>query len=45
MMSLGWVVGPLIGGYLSGIGFSVNFLSTLIPPLGLAFVLTLGLPE
>ncbi|ASI98864.1 MFS transporter [Thermococcus celer] len=44
MMSLGWVVGPLIGGYLSGIGFSVNFLSTLIP-LGLAFVLTLGLPE
>lgn len=43
MMSLGWVVGPLIGGYLSGISFALNFLSTLIP-LGLAFVLALRLP-
>jgi MFS family permease len=43
MMSLGWVVGPLIGGYLSGISFTLNFLSTLIP-LGLAFLLALRLP-
>ncbi len=43
MMSLGWVVGPLIGGYLSGRSFTLNFLSTLIP-LGLAFVLALRLP-
>jgi len=43
MMSLGWVVGPLIGGYLSGISFQLNFMSTLIP-LGLAFVLALRLP-
>ena len=44
MMSLGWVVGPLIGGYLSGISFETNFASTLIP-LGLAFLLALRLPE
>ncbi|ASA78267.1 MFS transporter [Thermococcus sp. 5-4] len=43
MMSLGWVIGPLIGGYLSGISFTLNFLSTLIP-LGLAFILALRLP-
>ncbi|CAI1492392.1 Permeases of the major facilitator superfamily [Thermococcus nautili] len=43
MMSLGWVVGPLIGGYLSGISFQLNFMSTLIP-LGLAFLLALRLP-
>ncbi len=43
MMSLGWVVGPLIGGYLSGISFTLNFVSTLIP-LGVAFVLALRLP-
>ena len=43
MMSLGWVVGPLIGGYLSGISFQLNFMSTLVP-LGLAFVLALRLP-
>ncbi len=42
MMSLGWVVGPLIGGYLSGISFTLNFVSTLIP-LGLAFLLALRL--
>ncbi|ASJ03741.1 transporter [Thermococcus profundus] len=44
MMSLGWVVGPLIGGYLSGISFQVNFISTTIP-LGIAFLLALRLPE
>ncbi|WP_297438583.1 MFS transporter [Thermococcus sp.] len=44
MMSLGWVVGPLIGGYLSGVSFTLNFISTLVP-LGLAFVLALRLPE
>ncbi|WP_297502109.1 MFS transporter [Thermococcus sp.] len=44
MMSLGWVVGPLVGGYLSGISFTLDFVSTLIP-LGLAFILTLRLPE
>jgi len=44
MMSLGWVVGPLIGGYLSGISFTLNFVSTVIP-LGLAFLLALRLPE
>ena len=44
MMSLGWVAGPLIGGYLSGISFTLNFVSTLIP-LGLAFFLALKLPE
>ncbi|WP_456420647.1 MFS transporter [Thermococcus sp.] len=43
MMSLGWVVGPLLGGYLSGISFTLNFVSTLVP-LGLAFVLALRLP-
>ncbi|QDA31971.1 MFS transporter [Thermococcus indicus] len=43
MMSLGWVVGPLIGGYLSGISFTLNFVGTLIP-LGLAFLLALRLP-
>jgi len=43
MMSLGWVVGPLLGGYLSGISFTLNFLSTLVP-LGLAFLLALRLP-
>ncbi|WP_457741427.1 MFS transporter [Thermococcus sp.] len=43
MMSLGWVVGPLLGGYLSGISFQLNFVSTLIP-LGLAFLLALRLP-
>ncbi len=43
MMSLGWVVGPLLGGYFSGISFTLNFVSTLIP-LGLAFVLALRLP-
>jgi len=43
MMSLGWVVGPLLGGYLSGISFTVNFVSTLVP-LGLAFVLVIRLP-
>ncbi|NJE54632.1 MFS transporter [Thermococcus sp. 21S9] len=42
MMSLGWVVGPLIGGYLSGISFQLNFMSTLIP-LGLAFLLAFKL--
>ncbi len=42
MMSLGWVVGPFIGGYLSGISFTLNFVSTLIP-LGLAFLLALRL--
>ncbi len=42
MMSLGWTVGPLIGGYLSGISFTLNFISTLIP-LGLAFLLALRL--
>ncbi|WP_010477976.1 MFS transporter [Thermococcus zilligii] len=44
MMSLGWVVGPLIGGYLAGISFRLNFASTLIP-LGSAFLLALRLPE
>lgn len=44
MMSLGWVVGPLIGGYLAGISFTLNFLSTLIP-LGVAFALALRLPK
>ncbi|MDV3104428.1 MFS transporter [Thermococcus waiotapuensis] len=44
MMSLGWVVGPLIGGYLAGISFRLNFVSTLIP-LGSAFLLALRLPE
>jgi len=44
MMSLGWVVGPLLGGYLSGISFQLNFVSTLVP-LGLAFILVLRLPE
>ncbi|AFL95576.1 major facilitator superfamily permease 11 [Thermococcus cleftensis] len=43
MMSLGWVLGPLLGGYLSGISFTLNFVSTLIP-LGLAFVLAIRLP-
>ena len=43
MMSLGWVVGPLLGGYLSGISFTLNFTSTLIP-LGLAFILAIKLP-
>ena len=43
MMSLGWVVGPLLGGYLAGISFELDFVSTLIP-LGLAFVLALRLP-
>ncbi|WP_175059009.1 MFS transporter [Thermococcus sp. 2319x1] len=40
MMSIGWVVGPLIGGYLSGISFKLNFLSSLIP-LTLALILIL----
>ncbi|USS40729.1 MFS transporter [Thermococcus aggregans] len=40
MMSIGWVVGPLIGGYLSEMSFKINFLSSLIP-LGLAVALTL----
>ncbi len=44
MMSLGWVVGPLIGGYLSGISFHLDFTSTLVP-LSLAFLLALRLPE
>jgi len=44
MMSLGWVVGPLLGGYLSGISFTLNFASTLVP-VGLAFLLALRLPE
>ncbi|MBP1911067.1 MFS transporter [Thermococcus stetteri] len=44
MMSLGWVVGPLIGGYLSGISFQLNFFSTVVP-LSIAFVLALRLPE
>ncbi|NJE60425.1 MFS transporter [Thermococcus sp. 21S7] len=43
MMSLGWVIGPLLGGYISGISFQLNFMSTLIP-LGLAFILALRLP-
>jgi len=43
MMSLGWVVGPLLGGYLSGISFELNFMSTLVP-LGLALLLTVRLP-
>ncbi|WP_297421107.1 MFS transporter [Thermococcus sp.] len=44
MMSLGWVVGPLIGGYLSGISFELDFMGTLVP-LGLALLLALRLPE
>lgn len=44
MMSLGWVVGPLIGGYLSEISFPLNFFSTVVP-LSIAFVLALRLPE
>lgn len=44
MMSLGWVLGPLFGGYLSGISFELNFLTTLIP-LGIAFLLASRLPE
>ncbi|AMQ18264.1 MFS transporter [Thermococcus peptonophilus] len=44
MMSLGWVVGPLIGGYLSGISFQLNFFSTVVP-LSIAFILALRLPE
>ncbi|WP_297506453.1 MFS transporter [Thermococcus sp.] len=44
MMSLGWVVGPLIGGYLAGISFTLDFVSTLIP-LSLAFILALRLQE
>jgi len=39
MMSAGWVIGPLIGGYLSGISFKINFLGSLIP-LILAVALT-----
>ncbi|MDN5321223.1 MAG: hypothetical protein PWP49_1643 [Thermococcaceae archaeon] len=38
MMSIGWVVGPLIGGYLSEISFGLNFLSSLVP-LALAVAL------
>jgi MFS family permease len=44
MMSLGWVIGPLIGGYLSGISFQLNFISTTLP-LSIAFLLALRLPE
>ncbi|NJF24102.1 MFS transporter [Thermococcus sp. Bubb.Bath] len=44
MMSLGWVVGPLIGGYLSGISFQLNFISTTVP-LGIAFIMALKLPQ
>lgn len=44
MMSLGWVVGPLIGGYLSEISFQLNFFSTVVP-LSIAFILALRLPE
>ncbi len=44
MMSLGWVIGPLLGGYLSGISFELNFMSTLVP-LGLALMLALRLQE
>ncbi len=44
MMSLGWVIGPLLGGYLAGISFELDFASTLVP-LGLAFILALRLPE
>ena len=44
MMSLGWVVGPLLGGYISGISFELNFMSSLIP-LGLALLLALRLQE
>ncbi|ACJ16767.1 multidrug-efflux transporter [Thermococcus onnurineus NA1] len=44
MMSLGWVVGPLLGGYLSAISFELNFMSTLVP-LGVAFLFALRLPE
>lgn len=36
VMSLGWVIGPFIGGYLSSMSFELNFTSTLVP-LGLAF--------
>ena len=41
MMSVGWVVGPLVGGYLSEISFRINFLASLIP-LGLAVALTMN---
>ncbi len=44
MMSLGWVVGPLIGGYLAGISFTLDFVSTIVP-LSIAFILASGLPE
>jgi len=44
MMSLGWVIGPMLGGYLAGISFRVMFLSTLVP-LSLALLLTLKLQE
>lgn len=44
MMSLGWVIGPMLGGYLAGISFRLMFLSTLVP-LGLALILTLKLQE
>ncbi|AEH24701.1 MFS transporter [Pyrococcus yayanosii] len=39
MMSLGWAIGPLLGGYLSGISFRLMFLSTLVP-LFVALILT-----
>ncbi|NJE07854.1 MFS transporter [Thermococcus sp. M39] len=38
MMSLGWVIGPMLGGYLAGISFRFMFLSTLVP-LGIALLL------
>ncbi len=44
MMSLGWVIGPMLGGYLAGISFRIMFISTLIP-LSLALLLTLKLQE
>ncbi|NJE85086.1 MFS transporter [Thermococcus sp. CX2] len=44
VMSLGWVIGPFIGGYLSSMSFELNFTSTLVP-LGLAFLLAVRLPE
>ena len=44
MMSLGWVIGPMLGGYLAGISFRIMFFSTLVP-LSLALLLTLRLQE
>ncbi|RLF91395.1 MFS transporter, partial [Thermococci archaeon] len=40
MMSLGWVVGPLLGGYLADISFELMLYSTAVP-LILALILVL----